>query len=384
VLTLAVNGTTVYAGGIFTSIGGQSRGSLAAFDATTGLATPWNPGVDGVEYPYVFALAVNGSTAYVGGTFRTIGGQNRSNLAALDATTGLATAWNPGANDAVRALEVSGTSVFVGGDFDVIAGQNRSRIAAVDATTGLATQWNPVADGEVHTLTVSGSTVYAGGLFYDVGQLGVQGFAALRPDAGAPVVQVLSPNGGSPLLIGSQRQMSWRAADDLAVQSVDLYLSRSGPLGPWELLAAAAPNTGSYLWTVSGPEVAGNNAYLLVNARDYSGNLGTDISNSGFSISSTAAGVGSGVGDTPFALSSPAPNPAVNRTLVAFALPTSTHLRLTVNDVQGREVAVVVDGVRGPGRYTAALDAGQLRAGMYFVSLRAQGVSLTKRLAIVR
>jgi hypothetical protein len=46
----------------------------------------------------VQALAVSGSTVYVGGQFNSIGGQSRSNIAALDVTTGLVTAWNPGAD----------------------------------------------------------------------------------------------------------------------------------------------------------------------------------------------------------------------------------------------------------------------------------------------
>jgi hypothetical protein len=43
VIALAVSGSTVYAGGNFTSIGGQGRGGIAALDPTTGLATAWNP-----------------------------------------------------------------------------------------------------------------------------------------------------------------------------------------------------------------------------------------------------------------------------------------------------------------------------------------------------
>ena len=45
----AVSGSTVYAGGDFTSIGGQTRNYIAALDATTGAATAWNPNASGAR-----------------------------------------------------------------------------------------------------------------------------------------------------------------------------------------------------------------------------------------------------------------------------------------------------------------------------------------------
>jgi hypothetical protein len=55
-----------------------------ATDAATGLATAFNPNADS----FVCLLAVAGGTVYAGGYFTTIGGQTRNNLVALDAATG--------------------------------------------------------------------------------------------------------------------------------------------------------------------------------------------------------------------------------------------------------------------------------------------------------
>lgn len=57
------------------------------------------------------------NTAYVGGTFASIGGSIRRFLAEISLSTGLATAWDPDPNNTVHDIVVSGASVYVGGFF---------------------------------------------------------------------------------------------------------------------------------------------------------------------------------------------------------------------------------------------------------------------------
>ena len=78
---MAVSGSTVYAGGRFTGIGGQWRENLAALDASTGNATPWNPDASPRQ---LLAVTVSGLTLYVGGEFTSIGGQRRAGFAQFD------------------------------------------------------------------------------------------------------------------------------------------------------------------------------------------------------------------------------------------------------------------------------------------------------------
>jgi predicted small secreted protein len=192
VYTLAISGSTVYAGGEFTSIGGQSRNYIAVLDAASGSVLPWNPNAwHPVFAPKVHTLAISGSAVYAGGQFTSIGGQSRNNLAALDAASGSILPWNPNANDTVHTLAISGSAVYVGGSFTTIGGQSRNRIAALDATTGNATPWNPpnVSGGStvtrVNTLAVGGSTVYVGGYFTTIGGQSRNYIAALDAATGS-------------------------------------------------------------------------------------------------------------------------------------------------------------------------------------------------------
>ena len=174
VYSLAVSGSIVYAGGNFTHIGGNSgagtqpRRYIAALNASDGTPTNWDPNADGI----VYAFAVSGSTVYAGGSFTSVNGSTvRNFIAALNAGDGLATAWDPNADSAVSTLAVSGSTVYTGGYFTNIGGQTRNRIAALDTTTGTATTWDPNASSSVRTLAVAGSTVYVGGAFPSIGGL---------------------------------------------------------------------------------------------------------------------------------------------------------------------------------------------------------------------
>jgi hypothetical protein len=125
-----VSGQTEYAGGWFDSIGGKTRHGIAALDARTGKATAWNPHCDN----QVLTLAMFGHAVYAGGIFNSIGGQTRHGIAALDARTAGRPRRTP--TPTTKYPPVSGQTVYVGGKFTAIGGQPRNGIAALDARTG--------------------------------------------------------------------------------------------------------------------------------------------------------------------------------------------------------------------------------------------------------
>jgi hypothetical protein len=134
----------VYLGGSFTHVfppgGGSSvvRNHAAAFDADTGALLRWNPNVNEA----VSSLAVDGKTVYMGGRFSSVGGKDRSHVAAVT-LGGAVTSWNPGANGPVNAIaRDSSDGVYLGGSFTTVDGKRRLRVAQVGAD-GSVTGWNP-------------------------------------------------------------------------------------------------------------------------------------------------------------------------------------------------------------------------------------------------
>ena len=83
------------------------------------------------------------------------------------------------------------------------------------------------------------------------------------------------------------------------------------------------------------------------------------------------------------------PNPFGLSTTISYSLPASSHVRLTVFDVAGREVAVLRDAVEEAGPhevswYGTSDDGRRLGAGTYFVRLNAAGGTRTAKLMLVR
>ena len=207
---------------------------------------------------------------------------------------------------------------------------------------------------------------------------------AAYADTARPVVTVLAPNGGENLIPGSSAMLEWNAWDNRGVSGVDLLLSRSGAVGPFDLIASAVANTGSYAWTVTGP--ASGNAVLEVLARDAAGLSGEDASDAAFTIGGIA-GLEL-VGLRALALEPVRPNPARTAAHIIFALPRPMRVRLEIMDPGGRVMAVLARGELPAGLHAVRWDSdrsgGRVPAGLYFVRLEAEGCTLVRRMALVR
>jgi hypothetical protein len=85
-----------------------------------------------------------------------------------------------------------------------------------------------------------------------------------------------------------------------------------------------------------------------------------------------------------FALNQNFPNPFNPATVIAFALPQASHVRLEIFNLLGERVGTLVDEMRQPGHYTVRFDGTALASGMYFYRLTAGEVKMMKRMLLVK
>jgi len=167
-LTFSKSGDAIYMGGLFSALGGVTRTNLAAFDLESNQVTPWNPNLATRSGVPVNAIAVANNQVFVGGFFTTVGDVTRTNLAAIDQTTGSVLNWKPDPNALIYSLATWNDRLYVGGAFSSFDGNARTNFAEVDIATMTVTGWDPAIRSFVRALAVDGDTLYAGGLFSTV------------------------------------------------------------------------------------------------------------------------------------------------------------------------------------------------------------------------
>jgi V8-like Glu-specific endopeptidase len=200
---LALEESNLFVGGEFNNIGGLPRVALAKIDAlgVGALDSNWNPNPVITGLPAVEAIAINQSNLYVGGGFSYIGAQPKPRLAKLTASgSGEADPlWNPDISDdlypSVNSIVATESSVYVGGAFKRIGGQNRTNLAKLNVMDGGADpNWDSSIrllpgqigyQAQVHAVALSQSHLYVGGNFSSIGEVPSSALARLRTANGA-------------------------------------------------------------------------------------------------------------------------------------------------------------------------------------------------------
>ncbi|MFA6587587.1 MAG: FG-GAP-like repeat-containing protein [Patescibacteria group bacterium] len=85
-----------------------------------------------------------------------------------------------------------------------------------------------------------------------------------------------------------------------------------------------------------------------------------------------------------FQLNQNYPNPFNPATVIAYTLPSATHVTLEVYNVLGQRVTTLVDEQQTAGEHTATWDANPYSSGVYFYRLRAGEATETKKMLLLK
>ncbi len=78
------------------------------------------------------------------------------------------------------------------------------------------------------------------------------------------------------------------------------------------------------------------------------------------------------------------PNPFNPQTVIGFAIPEQSRVRLAVYDVLGREIAILVDEMLNAGRHSITWDAGNHSSGLYVYRMEAGGTTLSGAMMLIK
>lgn len=157
---------------------------------------------------------------------------------------------------------------------------------------------------------------------------------------------------------------------------VDLYLVNSGlstvamgiATGKREILKTSNVNAGSYY--IRAYRANGQGSYALKFSNKYLGSDLTDIKIEKL--------------PTQLSLSQNYPNPFNPTTNIDYELPEAAFVKLVLYDVLGRELKVIVNGIRSAGRYSEKLNMSELSSGTYIYRLQTDKFTLSRKLMLLK
>jgi hypothetical protein len=89
-------------------------------------------------------------------------------------------------------------------------------------------------------------------------------------------------------------------------------------------------------------------------------------------------------GPASFVLGQNYPNPFNPSTRISYGLSERTHIRLSVDDLLGREVKELLNSSKELGWHTVPFDASGLAGGIYYYTLKAGSFSETKKMLFMK
>lgn len=87
---------------------------------------------------------------------------------------------------------------------------------------------------------------------------------------------------------------------------------------------------------------------------------------------------------TEFVLNQNYPNPFNPTTIINYQLPISNYVKLSIYDILGRELEILINGKQNAGAYQVEWDATNYPSGVYFYRLSGTEFTETKKLILLK
>ena len=78
------------------------------------------------------------------------------------------------------------------------------------------------------------------------------------------------------------------------------------------------------------------------------------------------------------------PNPFNPVTVIKFDIQKSSDVKISIYNILGQEVKILVNKNMQPGEYKVAFDASDLASGVYFYKLESSSYTETKKMVLIK
>jgi len=171
--------------------------------------------------------------------------------------------------------------------------------------------------------------------------------------------------------------LTWQT-NDPDINYYAIYRSTTSGFDPSTMEPIATSTETEY---VDASITPGTTYYYVVVAYDFSGNMGVF---SGEVVPRVVTGIeATGMPDQ-YALLPNYPNPFNPTTQIEFSVPEATDVRVTIFNVSGKEVDVLVDSHISAGNYQMTWNAGNLASGVYFCRMETAAFVSTNTMLLLK
>ncbi|MFA6979154.1 MAG: T9SS type A sorting domain-containing protein [Ignavibacteriaceae bacterium] len=225
--------------------------------------------------------------------------------------------------------------------------------------TGTIIEVGNGADVCAGTITVNG-TYSGGGTFCN----------------GALPVELVSFNA---IVIKDKIELNWKTATEL--NNYGFEIERSEKLkvesGKWEVVGFVQGNGNS-----NSPK-----EYSFIDQSVLSGSFSyrlKQLDNDGTFKYSETVEVSVGQFPNDYSLNQNYPNPFNPSTTIAYDIPKTSSVRISVYDILGKEIKLLLNAEKNPGHYAIIFDAKELAGGIYYYSIKAGEFSQSKKMILLK